>query len=423
MKKDLFQQFINNSRINFTSLFFWVFLVLFFTDRVVNFFFHFPLFVSGSIVLLPVLIIAPRYKNREKKQLCILIISFSGITIINSFVSVYDVKNISDALFIMLFFAVYYFYKHNIGHFKLSNVYLMLAISLVLFSFTFIGLDSNSIFSNLDNKSKEQVEIVLKTKAEVQAGNFTGNIKSLREYHNGLFRVTHVASYFFGFLSLFFLYLFSKKKQWLLLIIAGVVMLASVYTGSRALLFAMLLSALLFLFQRKYLTYLISLVVIIILVFLVNNYFLIITTNTFLFQDFSLLTTFSRNFMDISRFQIWHSWWIEVKQFNLLELLIGKSFITAILANKQNLNYQIWFHNDFLNIFYTYGMIGFALYVGFFIKIYHDVKSLIKQNFFIYFFYSTMVITAFMNGFYYYFPVFILYLFFLIIQNEKAVAR
>ena len=90
-----------------------------------------------------------------------------------------------------------------------------------------------------------------------------------------------------------------------------------------------------------------------------------------------------------------------------------------LIANAKNLDTKVWFHNDFLNIFYTYGIWCTMLYIWFFVKIYRDNKSYIKQNIFIFIFYSSMVITAIMNGFYYYFPVFLLYLFFLMIKGEK----
>jgi len=436
MKKFDFIKYVSDLKINMVSFFFWAFLLLFFTDRVANYFIHIPVFVVGAVLLFPLLLMLTQYRNKERKQLYVLVVSFILLTILNSIVFLFNVKNISDALFVVLFFTIYYFYKYSRGKFRMLNIYLFLGMSLLLFSFTFLGKESVSIFSknpkqvtiskhngvSLIEEEEEQGTIKRKPNGTIQfdSNKSLDYIEEMRKYHYGMFRVPHVASYFFGFLSLLFFYLFQKKKKWYHLAVAFLLFLVCSYTGSRAIIAAIVGSAIIFLAQRKYLVFLVGLVAVVILLFLTNDYFLQISKNTFFFQYFSLLKTLSHNVTRLSRYRIWYSWWVEVKQFNLLELLIGKSYINALLANQRNLHYPVWFHNDFFNVFYTYGVVGFGLYVGFFVKIYHDFSTLIRKRFFLFVFYFTMVITAFVNGFYYYFPVFILYLFFLMIQNEEG---
>jgi len=431
MKEFNFKQYLSGSKINMVSFFFWSFIILFFADRVANFFVHIPVFVVGGITLFPLLFVVTQIRNQEKQQLYVLAVSFILLAIINNIVFLFCIKNISDVLFIILFFTIYFFYKYNRDKIRFIYVYLFLGMSLLLFSFTFSGNNSTSVFSQGSKQVSVincEVETDMVKKTPNSAIKFDSNkkldyLETIRKYHYGMFRIPHVASYFFGFLTLLFLYMYQKNKKWHHLVMAGILLLACLYTGTRAILATITLSAMLFLFQRKYLSYLLGLSILIVVLFMANDYFLKLTKHTFLFQYFSFIKTLSYNVTRLSRFRIWYSWYIEIKQFNLLELIIGKSYINALLANQQNLNYSVWFHNDFLNIFYSYGVIGFGLYVGFIVKIYRDFKVLIRRNFFLFVFYVSMVILAFVNGFYYYFPIFILYLFFFMIQNEERYVR
>lgn len=421
------------------TFFFWLFMISFFIDRVTNYFVHFPFFVIAGIILFPFLLAVTLFQSNEKKQLITLIVSFATIAAVDSIVFLFDIKNISDLLFIVLFFVTYYYYKNNIKNLKIATIYLFMALAIVLFSFTFIGSDSSVYGYSGNNKSNIKIENkaeeatnevnnsnddVLRNKngtLQFQKHIKLDNVESRRAYHYGLFRLPHVASYFFGFLALFYFYLYYKKRRLIYLVFMIITLFICLYSGSRTIVAALMLSGILFLFKRKYIIYLILVAVLATIIVASNNYFLHLTRDTFLFQYFSFIKTTLFNFTRLSRYRIWYSWWTEVKQFNLFEILIGKGFINALLANQRNLNYSIWFHNDFQNIFYSYGLIGLSLYVGFFVKIYRDFKSLIRQNIFLFIFYSTMVVTAIINGFYYYFPVFILYLFFLIIKNEKQI--
>jgi len=430
---------VKNNEAKLPTFFFWLFMISFFIDRVTNYFVHFPFFVIAGIILFPFLLAVTLIQSNEKKQLITLLVSFATIAAVDSIVLLFDIKNISDLLFIALFFVTYYYYKNNIEYLKISTIYLFMALALVLFSFTFLGSDSSAYGYSGNNKRNKKIE----NRAKVATNEINNSIddihrnkngtlqfdkhikldkiESRRTYHYGLFRLPHVASYFFGFLTLFFFYFYFKKRRLIYLLFLIITLSICLYSGSRAMVAALLLSGILFLFKRKFIIYLIPIAVLVTIIVASNNYFLNLTRGTFLFQYFSFIKTTIFNFSRLSRYRIWYSWWIEVKQFNLFEILVGKGYINAILANQRNLNYRIWFHNDFLNIFYSYGLIGLSLYVGFFVKIYHDFKSLIRQNIFLFIFYSTMVVTAIINGFYYYFPVFILYLFFLIIKNEKQI--
>jgi len=244
-------------------------------------------------------------------------------------------------------------------------------------------------------------------------------LEYFRVYHNGLFRLPHIASYFFGFLFLFFAFQYQKKKKITDIILLVVSLVLCFYTGSRAVLAALVLSVLIFLFRKKYIIYFTLLAVTLLIMIVANDYLMQLTKDTIFYQYFTFIQTSTENFTRLSRFRLWYSWWLEISEFGFWDIMIGKSFINALIANANNLDYKVWFHNDFLNIFYSYGIWCTVLYIWFFVKIYRDNKVLIRQNLFIFVFYSSMVITALINGFYYYFPVFLLYLFFYMIKSEK----
>ena len=444
------------------DVFFWLFIASFLIDRIINYFIHFPFFVGSALLIFPFLFFITQYKNPDRKRLMIVVFSFILITIINSIVYFFGVKNISDLLFIILFITIYFYYKKNINNLKKANAYLFFALSLFLFSFTFFNIDSNltnknsytsalSWITSFDEESEKLTKIRIekkkrkkekrkkerrkkeKRKQEVQKVRESGELtwehneldvlEYLRIYHNGLFRVPHIASYFFGFLFLFFAYQYQNKKKILFMVLMVISIGLCIYSGSRAVLAAFVLSTIIFLFNRKYIRYLAMVFVAMLILVFSREYFLQISKDTFLFQYFAFIETTLENFSRLSRYRLWYSWWIEVSEFGFLEFVIGKSYMSAMYANAINLNYKVWFHNDFLNIFYTFGIWCALLYIWLFVKIFRDYKTYIKQNIFIFIFYTSMIITAFVNGFYYYFPVFLLYLFLLMIKNEKQLVQ
>jgi len=428
------KRFVGEHKSLLVNIFFWSFLISFIIDRILNYFTHFPFFVVSGIIAFPFLFLAAQYKNPEKRQLYVLVFSFLVITIINSIVHLFALKNFSDFLFIGLFFTFYYYYKNNINRLKKSNVYLFLTVSLFLFSLTFVAIDSDSIskseytsFFDLDHiltdKSDRIKDISNKSERIKWESNELDIMEVFRVYHNGLFRLPHIASYFFGFLFLFLAFQYQKKKKVLDIVLLTASLAFCVYTGTRTILAAFILSIIIFLFKRKYIVYLQGVIIFILLLILGRQYLVQLTENTVFFQYFAFIQTTIENFTRLSRFRLWYSWWLEVREFGFWDLLIGKSYMNALFANAKNLDYKVWFHNDFLNILYSYGIGCAVLYVWFFIKIYLDNKNYINHNIFIFIFYISMVITAIINGFYYYFPVFLLYLFFIMINEERKAKK
>ena len=457
--------FLGKYESKLVNIFFWLLIISFFADRVINHFFHLPLFVISALVIFPFLFITTQYNNPDKRILNVLVFSFVAIGSLNSVFYLFDVKNISDLLFILLLFTSYFYYRNHMKFLNIKNIYLLFFFSITLFFFTFFSintspikpttyhaavnrekLDDNKPFSTPVSKPEKQVDkrtksvpdskpkkqVQNKPPKKIEMNEARGSIKwksnpqdraeEKRNYHNGLFRVPHIASYFFGLLFLFFAYQYQKTKRILNIVLLIISLFLCLYTGSRAILLAFVLSVFLFLMQRKHLVYLLIMVIAMFLLVMTNDFFIVLTKNTFLNQYFVFIETSTENFTRLSRFRIWYSWWMAMQEFDFWNFIIGKSYINSYVVNDKNLGYYIWFHNDFLSILYSYGIFGFVLYIAFFIKIYHDNKSLIKQNIFIFVFYFSMIFTAILNGYYYYFPVFLLYIFFLMIKNEKQLA-
>jgi hypothetical protein len=310
-----------------------------------------------------------------------------------------------------------------------------------MFSFTFFGINSDrggkvkydSYFSTSTKANPDKIAQQAKPKKSVGVKHAdTEKVKIIknnkpkqsnkRTVHAGLFRRTHIASYFFGFLFLFFAYRYQASRKKANLLIALLVLFFCIYTGIRSIPIAFIVSILIFLFRKKYVLYFIPLSLIVAGIIIKIDFFLTLTEHTFFYHFFDKIHALSSNITELARFKLYQSWWEEVSSFRLLDFLIGKSYMNVTIANSKNVNMGLWFHNDFLNIFFTYGALCALLYVWFFVKIFIDHMYYIRKNIFISMFYWTMVITAIVNGFYYYFPVFLLYLFFVMIKNEKELA-
>jgi hypothetical protein len=191
------------------------------------------------------------------------------------------------------------------------------------------------------------------------------------------------------------------------------------FTGVRTWVAVFAVSLILYAIQRKYFKYaaIMFLVGLVLVVFREALYAQ--TKETFIGQFFSLLITATENFSRLSRIVIWKSWWIEITRFSFENWITGKGFYMSIVLNFKNLRWAEWFHNDFLSIMFSYGIIGFAFYVGLFVRIFRDNKDLIMNNVFLFTFYFTMLFAAFFNGMYYYFPILLMFLFVKLLQQER----
>ena len=371
------------------QLSYYTFLVLFLTDSIVNFFVRAPIFVSGGLVLLFYNFeLLRRYKQFDKK-LIILVLSFILIGIANNIIYHFHIKNISDLFFILLFFTSYYLYKNNPQTLTKQMVWIFLYACLILLIPSFFGI----------SKWKSTIEL------------YSNDIEFLRKYNQGFFRIPHIGSYFFGFLSLFFAYQYSLLKKYIYLGAALITISLCFYIGVRTFFVASILATLIFLITGKYWKILTILFLLMLLLIIFIDPLLEVTKRTFVFQYLSFIKTSLSNFSRLSRILIWSSWLTEMNGFHWYDYVFGKTFIASHYANESNIVGHpkgLWFHNDFFSIIYSYGLWAISLYIYFIIKIFNDFKVLIINNVLIFIYYFTMIFSAFFNGFYYYFPVFLL---------------
>jgi hypothetical protein len=240
-----------------------------------------------------------------------------------------------------------------------------------------------------------------------------------RTYLKGFFRIPHVASYFFGFSAIFLAFLAFTKRKYLYLIPVVLLLVLSLYTGVRSFMLALVISVFLYLLQRKYLPYLFLSLIIGFAIIIFRHQIAEILHGTFLQQHFSLVLTLFDNFGRFSRIMLWYSWFMAVSDFHWYEFLIGKSYFSGLMINEKLFGQPIWFHSDMLNMFYCYGLVGLSIYVGFIIRIYKDCKQYIHSNIFVFLFFSSSVVISLINGFYYYFTVFLMYLFILMVAYKE----
>ncbi|MCF8369943.1 MAG: hypothetical protein K9G76_12955 [Bacteroidales bacterium] len=437
---------IRNININYLFL---SFLIAFIIDRIVNYFIDFPFFVVFGLASIPVLLSQRSYSRQNKKWLLFLFIPFVIITLINNLIYGFHAKNISDLLFIILLFSFYLLYASNKIALNPKWLHVLAITFLVLFSFTLIGINNiGPVFSssNPDNyvgppknpNTEQQTETgkrvkkpstSQKLKKTFLTENFLNSLANPeldyleygRQYHRGLFRVPQVASYFFGFLALFYFYFFWKRNKIWSFGALAIIGLIVFYTGTRIFpITILLISAVWLALKPKRLPVLGVILLILSLLIIFREHIAWYTKDTFAHQYFTFFITAIDNLPRLSRIILWNSWLKEISDFGALDILIGKTYFSSLQANLQNVYIFEWFHNDFMSILYSYGILCLLLYVAFYIKIYRDNSSLIRNNYFIFAIYFSMPLMAFLNGFYYYFPMFILYIFFLIIKTEQS---
>lgn len=409
------------------NLVFMFMLAVFLTDSVVNFFINIPIFVPVAIIALPLLWFILWKQGRRNMFLLIFTSVFILVSIINNFVYQFDKKNISDLVFILFFPTVYYFYKLRPEKLLPRTIHVFFVVSLLMFSFAFAGINSGS-FVEGSQKWIQQLEILKEKKAIgemiiTRESNKLDIIEAKRNYNNGLFRIPHLATYIWGFFFLFYGFTFHHRKKWYFMVAMLVSLLFMLYSGSRAFLVAASLAFVLFMLKRKTLIYLLMIIFALVLSIIYRYELHRFFENTILEQFTSLLVTVSDNFDSLSRVTLWRSWWYEMQQFAWYDFLVGKTYIASMNANFVNIHYREWFHNDFLSITFAYGIFALILYLTLFYKIYHENSKLIRKNIYLFVYFFAMLFSAVFNGFYYYFPVFLMFIFIYMIGVEKKVLR
>jgi len=401
--------FLGKLKVNKPLFIFLLSVGVFAMDNVVNAFGSFPVFSTFSLIIIP-LIWLQLWSNKKLNSFLIAFASvFVGAFLSTGFVYGFHQRSISDLIFILFFASSYFYYQSSFIKATPKWLHIFTVVVMLLFSFAFAGINSQSYTASAKEKKTDEYNAPKKVKHD---NDVLDVMEYKRNYHYGLFRIPHVASYFLGFLALFYGYLFFKSRKWYLLLISILLFVLMLYSGVRTFAFVLAIAAALYFFRKRYLRVSVILILAVILMFLFRYKFFFLTRGSILEPFTSLIITITDNIDRLSRVLIWKSWLIEMQKFSWYNFLIGKSFYGSIEANARNLHNPLWFHNDFFSIVYSYGIPALAAYIVFFLKIYKDHENSIRKNFFLFVFNFSMPLAAFINGMYYYFPVLILYLFF-----------
>jgi hypothetical protein len=447
---------------------FYAALLAFLVDNVINYYVNVPLFVVFSMLILPLLWIN-LIQNRSIPRFLLIFIPVLAVSFLaGSILYGFKKTNVSDFLFILLFATSFFYYQEHKKKLSIFPVKVLTAVVLAMIGFGFFGWHSDSINTkrgdyldlelvgisfdslkaqaipfdefaanfdesvNVDSLLRTRLKKYFPNRPEIDTMQMFGirlapnihfrgkekiKVENQREFRAGLFRIPHVAAYFLGALMFFYFALFRQNKSRLLLLFVIALGLLMLWTGVRTFLIALFLSLALYFVFRKSIWYLVLFMAIMFVVVVLRYEIFSLAKETFL-EPFALLVLRMVDEPEqISRVVLIKSWWIEIREFGVMEWLTGKTLYQSKMANLANLFSPVWYHNDFLSVLYAYGAPVLVLYIVFFIKMYRFMLQSPVKSPLIYLFYITLVMAAFINGLYYYFPVILLYIFILMTQN------
>ena len=378
----------------------YLFIFLFLADSIVHQFLDIPVLIAGGLILLFYhLLLMKRYRIINKET----VFAFSAFIIIaitNNIIHGFHTKNISDLFFILILFSSFILYRQFPAALSMKMIWILFTCCLILITPSFFGENHWQSVIYQDSTGDD----------------------FMRVHHRGFFRIPHLGAYIFGFLSLLFIFRYGGTKQLWHLALAAISVVLCIYTGTRSFIFAVALASLVVLVIRRMWKILLVGTVAVAAIIWYRYELVELTKETFLLQYFWLLTNPLADLEQFPRYVIWTSWLTEMKEFSVLDYLTGRSFYSSIEANKANIAVpvkDIWFHNDFLSIVYSYGLIGFTIYIGFFVKIFKQFRAILRRNSVIQIYFLTMIFCAILNGFYYYYPFFLLIPFFIMIRESK----
>lgn len=452
------------------DVFFFVSLFFYAADNVVNYFVDVPVFVVSTLVLLPLMWIVLAAKSKPPVFLVIFTAVFLVAAAVSNLVYDFHKSSISDLVFILFFATSWYYYRAFHEQLSTRSAHIFLAVSVLMFGFAFFDINSQSLHTNdrnlknlelvgvsfdslvsqgepidefkkkipeninADSLVREKLRTFFPDRPEIDTMKNIGvgmvpgikiekealdKVEHDRTYNYGLFRVPHVPAYFFGFLLLFYLSLFKyQRKVWYLAIVAALLFLI-LYNGVRTFVVAALLSSMLWFFVKRNIWFFVAFMAIIAGMIIFRNIIFDMTEGTILQPLSSLLITLTDNPDRLSRIALFRSWFTEMQGFRWYDFIFGKNFYLSKLANLKNLFTPTWYHNDLISVIFSYGVIAAGFYVFLFIRIFCEHAGLIRNHALLFVFYFSMILTAMFNGFYYYFPLFLLYIYWLMIVNIK----
>lgn len=367
-------------------------VISFLLDNVVNAKAAIPVYVI--CIPLTLLVLFANFRGNRDRIVFLIGSSFLFLSfVINSLRFEFSVQDTSDVLFLIQFLAVFIFTKDaEVSDRALSISTLGL---LALFLPAFVGFNVGNYSDDVFSSGSTDIEY-------------------LRLYNQGLYRLPHVAAYMLAFGALWWLRMAVIRKSSVSLALSMVFVFSTLYTGSRTPFFVFVVGYLIsnFRLKRGSIIWIISSIL---LVFFFITFFAEILQSlygTFLYQYVTLFQTMTENSDRLSRVIIWNSWLSAISNFDGFSFIFGRGFSNSFSYNLKEIGLAIWFHNDFMSMFYAYGIFGFLIYLVphlyvLWIAFFRSNASRISMmcGFFI-------SASAFINGFYKYMPILFLLLLF-----------
>ncbi|HEY2023278.1 O-antigen ligase family protein [Paraburkholderia sp.] len=370
-------------------------------DNAVNYFAAVPVYVAS----IPVSILLMFRFTRDQMDrlwfiVCLLLLMASVLVNFARFRT--SIEDVSDILFLAQFFSAFFYARNaRVSPSAISHATYVFAL---LFLPALIGINASGFGEDVDAFASGSTDV-----------------EFLRIYNQGLYRLPHVASYMLAFSSLWWTYIATHSRKARHLMFAALFFLFTLYTGSRTPVIVMAAAYLVanIRLRVREMSIIAGIVTLTALLFAYMTEILNALFGSFLYQYVSFFETMHDNFDRLSRVIIWNSWWSAISSFNALDFFVGRNFSSSFDFNSREIGLYIWFHNDFLSAFYSYGIWVFVAFVvphllaikrSF--QIASSSRLLSMLGFYI-------VAAAFVNGLYKYLPV----LFFvLLFSDDVAVA-
>lgn len=367
-------------------------------DNVVNYFSAIPVYV----ISIPVSVLLMFRFTRDKIDrlwfiACVLCLMTSALT--NCLRYTMTVEDVSDLLFLLQFFSAFFYAKNaRVSPSAISHATYVFAL---LFLPALVGINGSDYSDAADVFTSGSKDI-----------------EFLRLYNQGLYRLPHVASYLLAFGCLWWTYVASYSRKKRHFVVAAIFLFFTLYTGSRTPVIVMAAAYLVanIRLRAQQMLILAGICTISGLFLVYMREVLDFLFGSFLYQYLSFFDTIINNYDRLSRVIIWNSWLSAIATFDGLDFFIGRNFSSSFDFNMRQIGLYIWFHNDFLSVFYSYGMPILIAYVVphlLAIRIAIQQRSSAKLLSVLGFF---MFAAAFVNGFYKYLPV----MFFVLLFSDSA---
>jgi|GEM_PF-1878611 len=370
-------------------------------DNAVNYFAALPVYVASIPVSILLMFRCTRDQMDRLWFIASLLLLMASV-LINFARFRMSIEDVSDILFLAQFFSAFFYARNaRVSPCAISQATYVFAL---LFLPALIDINASGFGEDVDVFTSGSTDV-----------------EFLRVYNQGLYRLPHVASYMLAFSSLWWTYVATYSRKIRHLILAAIFLGFTLYTGSRTPVIVMGAAYLVanVRLRVREMAVTTGIVVLTALLFAYMTEILNALFGSFLYQYVSFFETMHDNFDRLSRVIIWNSWFSAISSFNALDFFVGRNFSSSFDFNAREIGLYIWFHNDFLSVFYSYGIWVFIAYVVphlLAIKRSFQVASSFRLLSMLGFY---IVAAAFVNGFYKYLPVIF---FVLLFSDEAAVA-